>query len=403
MFCNATYRKSKDIDIKSTAKHGVKWNHIERLSKYNITIPEDIIPLWIADIDAKVSQEIYEALQAVTEHRIFGYSKETSTLNEVTCKWLQEQHQWTIANKEEIVFSSATITALIFLLYSITQEGDEIIVQQPLYPPLSNCIKNHKRVLKINTLIKHDNTYSLNIPELESLINEKTKMLIVCNPQNPTGRVWKLEELQQIVEICKKHNIYIFSDDVHADIVYKPHCYIPIATIDKEYSHKIITAYSTAKSFNIAGLKISMLHIPDTEIRKEFTKIQRSYIGSSVLSPYAIAAQEAAFSRSLSWLQSLKSELQKNRDMLYNYIQENIPQIHVHKPEGTYLMWLDFSSLQLNEEELFKLIYTKAKIGFSHGIDFGISGSLHMRLNFACCNQLLIEAMQSLQHTLSTL
>ncbi len=403
MFCSPTYRKPEQSGISSPIHYGVKWNHTDTLSRYDIIIPKDIIPLWVADMDVEVSPAIYQALRSVTEHKIFGYSQETAETRELVCHWQKERHQWNTVRPEEIVFSSATITALIFLLYSITNKGDEVIVQQPVYPPLSNCIEAHKRVLKVNTLIKHNTTYSMNIAELESLITKKTKMLILCNPQNPTGRVWQKEELQQVIEVCKKHNIYIFSDDVHADIVYAAHRYVPIASIDTDYADKIITANSIVKAFNIPGLHIAMLHISDAHIRNTFQKMQKACIGHSILSPYAIAAQEAAMKDSLLWLQSLLLALEENRNMLFRYIQEHMPQIRVHNPEGTFVLWLDFSSLQLDEKSLFSTIYTKAKLGLKNGIDFGASGTSHMRLNFACSPQLLKEAMQSLHHTLNTL
>lgn len=358
------------------------------------------LPFWIADMDFECADPIIEALHKRVDHKIFGYSSnKTDEYYSAVCGWYKRRFNWEIS-KENIFYCNGVVPAISFLVRILTEEGDGVIVQKPVYYPFEAKIKSNNRKVINNPLIYENNTYRMDFEDLEEKAKDaKNKVLILCNPHNPVGRVWNKEELRKVVQICKKHNIWIISDEIHSDLIRKNVTYTPLELACKDYKDKIITCTAPSKSFNMAGMQISNIIINNEEIQERWNN---ELLNFSIMAPtpFAIVATIAAYNECEDWIDELNDYIDDNIDFIQSYIKENLPKVKFIYPEGTYLVWLNFNDYNLTSEELEDLMIKNAKILLDEGYIFGDEGIGFERINVACPRSLLKECMCRIKNTL---
>ncbi|QCX34148.1 pyridoxal phosphate-dependent aminotransferase [Caloramator sp. E03] len=385
------YDFDKIIERKNT--NCVKWDTLKERFGSN-----DILPMWVADMDFEVAPEIIEAIKKRTEHGIFGYTIRPQTYYESIINWVKKRHSWEI-NREWLGFSPGVVPALAIAVLSFTDIGDKIIIQPPIYPPFFKVIKNNGRQIVENPLKLQDGKFVMDFDDLESKIDSKVKMLMLCSPHNPVGRVWDKDELEKLSNICLKHNIIIVSDEIHSDIVYKDKKHIPIASLNEAVLQNTITFIAPSKTFNIAGLSTSATIIPNKKLRDKFENtIESLEISSSNV--FGIVALESAYKYGEEWLDELLKYLEGNINLLMDFARSNSHKVNITKPEGTYLAWLNFKNLNIKHDELVEFMIKKAKVGLNSGLDFGSQGEGFLRLNFACPRILLEEGLYRIEKAL---
>lgn len=359
----------------------------------------DVIPMWVADMDFRTPDFIMNALRERLDHEILGYTYMPASFNQAVVKWLLRHYRWKV-DPSWICFSPGVVPALNLLVMAFTEPGDKIIVQPPVYFPFFSAIMNHGRVLVNNPLCLEKDSYSMDFSDLESKIDNKTKMLFLCSPHNPTGNVWPRDVLEKLGEICLKNNIIIVSDEIHADLVFEPWQHIPTASISEAMANITITCMSPSKTFNLAGLSTAYLVIKDPGLRKKYNEIlDRIHVGAGNIFGYI--ALEAAYKSGDAWLNQLLNYLKGNVAFLNEFIQKNIPQIGVIQPQATYLVWLNFRDLGLDHEKLKETIIHEAGIGLSDGLLFGEEGWGFQRINIGCSRKLLYEALLKLRKSIT--
>ena len=355
--------------------------------------PEDVLPLWVADMDFRVPKEVRAALVTKAEHGIFGYSEPTSSYFKAINNWFNKNYNWDI-NTSKLVLTPGVVYSICIIIRLLTNENDCVLLSEPVYYPFkSSIVDNHRKVV-INELVFKNDHYEFDFDDFERKIRENNvKLYILCNPHNPVGRVWRIEELKRINEICTRNNVFVVSDEIHADFVYGDNKHIPYQKIN-EANSVICTAPS--KTFNIPGLHISNTYIYDDDLRKRFI-LESNKQGYSQPNIMGIVGCEAAYKYGQSWLIDLKEYLLGNINFVDKFLKENISQIKLIKPEGTYLVWLDFKALGLNDKDLNELIISKAKLWFDGGTMFGKSGSGYQRMNIATSRSVLEQALNQLK------
>ncbi len=359
---------------------------------------KEVLPMWVADMDFKTPDVIVQAVQERAKHEIYGYTGRTDSFAQSVTSWVKQRHGWSI-DSNWISFSPGVVPALAMAVLAFTQPGDKIIAQTPVYFPFFNTIADNGRQLVINPLRIVNERYEMDWDDLEKKIDSRTSMLFLCSPHNPTGRVWSKEELQRLGEICVKNDILIVADEIHSDLILKPNKHTPIASISEEIAQQTITTIAPSKTFNIAGLASSVLIIPNKKLQTKYENMLNNlHLGMGNL--FGIIALEAAYSHGAAWLDQMLDYLTENVDYVANYLEEHLPMVKLIKPEGTYLLWLDFRELKLSNEELRKLMIEKGKLGFNDGIIFGKGGKGFQRMNVACPKSTVIEGMQRLHKAL---
>lgn len=359
--------------------------------------PEDILPLWVADMDFPSPPEVIHALNQRVNHGIFGYPFTDPELLEVIIAWVKQKHNWNI-QPEDIVLLPGVVDGLNLTVQAFTKPGDNIIIQTPVYGPFLQLGKNANVELRNVPLITNDTpNYLMDFDKLEAALDSNSRVFMLCNPQNPTGRVFTKEELESLATLLLKQDIIICSDEIHCDIVYPPHKHIPIASISEDIANRTITLMSPSKTFNIAGLKVAFAIIPNAKLRELFTAARRGLsIWVNVLGQ---VAAKAAFMYGDSWLVEILEILEENRNYLADFINKELQPIKMTKPEGTYLAWLDCRELELQIlPDQFFLKY--AKVALNDGRWFGDSGEGFVRLNFACHRKHLQRALMQIKQSL---
>ena len=364
--------------------------------------PENILPLWVADMDFKVSNKITEAIQRQVEHGIFGYSEVKEEYFDALSNWMEKKHNWTV-KLEWLVKTPGVVFALAMAIKAYTSPGDAVMIQQPVYYPFGEVIADNDRKIVDNSLVLgSDGTYHIDFEDFERKIMEyKVKLFFLCNPHNPVGRVWKLEELQNLGEICCKHDVIVVSDEIHSDFVFTGRHQV-FADICKTFSDRTITCTSPSKTFNLAGLQVSNIFISNATLRRSFRK-EIAAAGYSQLNVMGLVACEAAYRYGEEWYDALMKYLKANLEFLQTFLVENIPQIKPMNTEGTYLVWLDFRNLGLTEEERENLIVHKAGLWLDSGAIFGKVGEGFERINIACPRRTLVEALNKLKNAIEQL
>lgn len=377
-----------------TDRHGTgceKWDMCDRIFG-----GENLLPLWVADMDFQSPPEIIKALVERAEHGIFGYTAYTDSAYESLIQWFSKRHNWNI-EKEWIVYSPGVVPALSLLVQSLTEPGDGVIIQRPVYHPFMHVVEGNGRHLLNSPLRQNsDGRFVMDFDDLrEKASDPSAKMMFLCSPHNPPGRVWSREELETLVAICAERDIIIVSDEIHCDLTYKGITHIPLPLINPEYSGRIITCTAPSKTFNLAGLQLSNIIIPDRTLRKKF---RQALMKNGIIDPnsFAAAAMEAAYNHGAEWLDELMAYVKGNLEHMKHTFRDSLPQIKVLEPEGTYLVWTDFRGFGLNYKELLRIFIEEAKVAPGQGNIYGPEGEGFMRFNLACPRAILEEGIEKI-------
>lgn len=358
--------------------------------------PEDVLPLWVADMDFRTAPGIIEKAVADADFGLYGYTESKDDYFQAVANWYQTYFGWKV-EKKWLVKTPGIVFAIGVAIKALTKEGDAVMIQQPVYYPFSAVVKDNDRKLINNALVLKDGHYEIDFEDLERKVREeKVKLFVLCSPHNPVGRVWTREELLRLGEICLKYGVKVVSDEIHSDFVYEGRKHHVFTTVDPRFEEFSIVCTAPSKTFNLAGLQASNIFIPNVQIRKAFLK-QMSAVGYSQINMIGLHACKAAYETGREWLEELKVYLKGNLDFVRDYLERNLPQIKLIEPEGTYLIWLDFRALGLPEEELEHLIVHEAKLWLDGGAIFGKDGEGFERINIACPRAVLEEACKRLQ------
>ncbi|GAF21191.1 MULTISPECIES: MalY/PatB family protein [Shouchella] len=354
---------------------------------------EGLLPLWVADMDFKAPQPVIDALKEKVEHGVYGYTAASPAVNQSIVNWLSNRYNWTI-QESDIVHVTGVVPAISNLIQTFSEEEDDIIIQTPVYYPFYDVIeKNNRNVVK-NPLLLKDGLYKMDFDGLESMITEKTKMLILCHPHNPGGRVWSKEELSKLASICLKHNVYVISDEIHADLLFDGYSHTPFASVNEAFENHVFTALAPTKTFNLAGVQGAYVVIKDPALRLKYRQVlANTFIGANMFSQ---VATKAAYDHGLPWLEELMSYIQENYSLVEDYIGTHMPKIQLMKPQGTYLLWMNFEMLGLTAEERKKWLLEEAKVALNHGPIFGEEGKHYERMNLATSRETLMKALDQL-------
>jgi len=351
---------------------------------------EDVLPMWVADMDFRSPESMIQALHQRVEHGIFGYPMPPEGLKESIVAWLHNRHGWQIT-PEDLVIIPGVVTGFHLAAHAVTRPGDGVLVQTPTYGPFFRVAPNVHLVQQEMQLPQGaDGQYDLDLDAFQAAINGRTRIFMLCNPQNPTGRVFRQDELESMAEICLKNDILICSDEIHSDLVYSGERHIPIAMLDPEIAAHTITLLAPSKTFNIAGLEASVAVIQNAELRRQFEGARLGLVGWVNL--LGQIAMRAAYQGGEPWLDALLTYLEGNRDYLVETIDRHLPGIKVARPEGTYLAWLDCrqAGIEGKPSEFFQ---KQARVAMNDGAWFGAGGEGFVRLNFGCPRSMLVEAL----------
>ena len=343
---------------------------------------EDVLPAWVADMDIQTPQFVLNAVQKRLQHPIVGYEDVPASAFQAQIDWVQKHHGM-LLGVEEMFHSHSVVASMSVAIEAFTNEGDGVVVQTPVYPPFFHSVMQHKRKFIKNPLkMLEDGSYTFDIEDLRKKIDANTKLLLLCSPHNPVGRVWRRKELEAILEVCLEHNIVVFSDEIHSDLVYAPHKHIPFASLSDAAKNSSVTALGVGKTFNMAGFAMSSVAIANEMLRTRFKEVYDKvhFAQGNVLSH---AAFEAAYREGEAWLEALLPHLRKNYTQLYELSLRYIHAMKITPIEGTYLAWLDCREMGFNDKQLRDFFVHEAKLGLNAGISFGREGSGFMRLNFA--------------------
>lgn len=357
---------------------------------------QDVIPLWVADMDFAVPEAVQRALAQRAAHPVFGYTLFPESLKDALIQWMTSRHVWAV-ERESILFCPGVVPSLHACIMALSQPGDGVIVQPPVYAPFLSAAETCGRKALLNPLRLKDGRYSFDLDDLERCAKEGGRMLILCSPHNPVGRVWQRKELQALLAVCKTHDITVVSDEIHADLIYPGYRHVPLATLNDKV--KIVTAVAPSKTFNIPGLGLSALVVLDAADRKAITQAFDT-LHVSASNPLSIAAFEASYREGAPWLDALMDYLAGTRDMVRDYLQQHLPLIRMIEPEGTYLLWLDCRAMGLNDKQLKDFFVQQAGVGLSPGSMFGAGGSGHMRMNIGAPRSLIQQALENISAAL---
>jgi len=383
--------------IQRNNTNSLKYDFANRCGK-----PEGLLPLWVADMDFKTPCPVIDALVEKSKHGIFGYSECGEDYFFILKNWFKTYFKWAI-KPEWLVKTPGIVYALATAIRGLTNKGDGVIIQQPVYYPFSEMITINDRNLIVNQLVYENGKYTIDFADFENkIIQNEVKLFILCNPHNPVGRVWTKEELTHLGEICLKHGVTVVSDEIHEDFIYRGHQHHVFADLSPEFLKITITCTAPTKTFNLAGLQISNIFIKDSKLRNKFRE-EMEKSGYSQLNVMGMVACMAAYSRGREWLDELKIYLGENLDFVRNYLNERLSQVKLIEPEGTYLIWIDFNALGLSESGLEDLIIKKAGLWLDKGMMFGAGGQGFQRLNIACPKSILEQALAQLEQAIKSL
>jgi cystathionine beta-lyase len=365
-------------DRRST--ESIKWHFFE----------PDVLPMWVADMDFKSPEPVIEALKSRIDHGVFGYPVEMTALKEVIVERLANRYQWKVTT-EDIVLVPGVVTGFNLICHALASPGEAALIQTPVYPPFFKAPPNAGLECQEAMLaLQPDGSYEIDYEVFEASITKETRLFILCNPHNPVGRVFRQDELERMADICLKHGVKICADEIHSDLVFSGQRHIPMASLDSEIARSTVTLIAPSKTFNIAGLECSIAIIEDKELRKRILDARQGMVGS--INVLGQVAGLAAYRYGQPWLDELLVYLEGNRDYLYNFVQNKLPEIKMAKPEGTYLAWLDCRKLDFKESPC-EYYIKNARVGMNDGREFGACGEGFVRLNFGCPRSMLKEAL----------
>lgn len=364
--------------------------------KWDTSQGEDILPMWVADMDFKAADPIIKVLEKRVQHGVFGYAAIPDSYYDAEVNWWYKRHNFKI-KKEWIEVSTGVIPSLSAVVQAFTEPGDKVLIQSPVYNYFNTSITNNGCDIVLNELKYNGEHYEIDFDDFEKKASDKkVKIFILCNPHNPVGRVWSKDELERLGEICIKHSVLVLVDEAHRDLVYKGNKHISFASISERFLMNSITCTAPSKTFNLAGLKTSNIIAANEEYRK---KVNRSLNVNEAIEPnvFGIEALIAAYNEGEEWLDQLLDYIEGNRDYLIDFINERIPELRVVKPEATYLIWIDCRSLGMSSKELGKKILEEGRLRINDGCTYGEAGEGFIRINIACPRELLIEGLERLE------
>ncbi|MGJ9457473.1 MalY/PatB family protein [Oceanobacillus sp. CF4.6] len=366
----------------------VKWDLLQEVFQ-----SDDVLPMWVADMDFKAPDEVNDALVKRAQHGIYGYTVIDDDVSDSILNWLQKRHQWKI-DKSWLSYSPGVVTSLHMAVQAFTEPKDKILIQTPVYTPFYSVITEHNREVVKNKLVHSNNYYAIDFEDFEKKLKDNVKAFILCSPHNPVGRVWKKEELAEMARLCLKYDVMIFSDEIHSDLVFPGEHHIPIASLSEEVADQTITCMAPSKTFNLAGLDASYVITTNKERRKKLDTTFSKQGFHNMLNTMGNTALEAAYTHGEPWLDELVALLENHTNYVTEMFAKHAPQLKVNKTEGTYLLWVDCTDLEMDSKELKKFMIEKARVGLNAGVDYGEDGEQFMRINIACPRATLEEGVK---------
>lgn len=388
----AQYNFDRVIDRKNT--NSLKYDFAVERGR-----PADVLPLWVADMDFCAPKPVLEALHKAVDHGILGYSEVKADYYEAVSSWFLKYFGWR-TRPEWLVKTPGVVYALAMAVRALTKPGDAVLIQPPVYYPFFSVIRDNERQVVESELVYQAGRYSIDFEDIErKIVQRQVKLFILCSPHNPVGRVWSLDELRKIGEICRAHDVYVVSDEIHCDFAFPEHPHAIFLAANPELADQTVVCTAPSKSFNLAGLQVSNIWIPSEEIRKGFVReIDRS--GYSQLNTLGLVACQAAYAEGGEWLDQCRTYLRANLDCLRDYLTNRVPQVRLVEPEGTYFAWLDCSGLDLCRRDLNDLVVKRAKLWLDAGHIFGENSGQFQRLVLACPRATLMQAIEQLEHAI---
>lgn len=396
-----------DQEIRRTGTHSVKWQIYWRGDKRELWEGTDpdlgddrTLPMWVADMDFPVAKPILDAMRKRIDHPIFGYVVRTPDYNEAVTSWMERRHGWKVT-PDWIVNTPGVVPALNLLVRALSAPGDKILIQRPVYYPFTYAIENNGREVVSNSLVMENGVYRMDFADLEAkAADPKTKLLVLCSPHNPVGRVWTEEELRRLGEICNKHGVIVIADEIHGDLMLNGSTFVPYGKLGSEFMDNSVVCTAPSKTFNLAGLHTSNMIVSNEAHRKALVKeIAASGVGG--MNTFGLEATKAAYNEGEEWLAQVLDYLSGNANYLESFVAERIPEIKVIHPEGTYLVWLDCRGLGLDKLELEALMHEEVKVLFDEGYVFGSEGEGFERINIACPRSILTEALERIERAVA--
>lgn len=380
-----TYKFDELINRKNTRSY--KWDQVGPLFG-----SADILPLWVADMDFPSPPAVQEALKKRVDIGAYGYAIRTDEYADAIMSWFGRRHGWSL-QREWISDSPSVVTTLSLAVEQFTAPGDKVVIQTPVYYPFYDVVRDNGRELALNPLLVRNGHFEMDLAHLESLFKDGAKMILLCNPHNPGGRVWSREELTALGDLCLRYGVIVVSDEIHCDLVYPEYEYTPFASLSPELADVTITCLAATKTFNLPGLHTSFMVISNREMKARIDKRIKT-LSIHMSHHFAQEAVIAAYNESEDWLDELLVYVKGNLDYALDYLAQQLPQVKPMKPEGTYLLWVDCRALGLDKQGLKKLMYEKAKVAFNEGSTFGTEGEGWLRINLACPRFVLEQALK---------
>lgn len=379
-----------DEIVKREDTNCIKYDALERFFG-----SKDVLPLWVADMDFKTPDFIVDAIKKRAKHEIYGYTFRGDSYFDSITGWMERRHNWEI-KKDWISFSPGVVAGLTFGIEAFSKPGDGVVVHPPVYFPFFDCVKGTKRKLIENPLKIENGRYTFDFEDLKAKIDKKTKLLLLCNPQNPGGTVFTREELTELAAICLENKIMVISDEIHSDLIFKGNKHIPFASLSDEIAQNCMVSMAPSKTFNVAGFSSSIVIIPN---KTKFARYERAigvahlYMGNI----FGSVALETAYAHGDNWLDQMLDYIWGNYKVLEEFFETKLPKVKVMKPEATYLIWLDFREYGMKNAELMKFTIENAKVGLNDGGRFGTGGDGWLRINIGCPRSILLEALNRLE------
>lgn len=371
--------------------------------KWDMAKEEDVIPMWVADMDFEVAPAIKDAVKKRADHGIFGYTKVPDAYFQSIADWFERRHNWKI-DTSSILYTTGVVPALTCCIKALTRPNDKVLIQTPVYNMFYPCITNNGREMAESPLIYENNTYRIDWEDFEEKLSDsKVKIFILCNPHNPGGRVWTIEELSRIGRLCLKHGVIVVADEIHCELAMPEFTYTPMATVLPGAADNVVTCNSPSKAFNIAGLQIANVVCPSKAVRNKIDEaLKRNNV--SGVNPFGVLALQAAYNESGEWLDELNRYLDNNFKVLKDFLNTNFPQVGVTMLEGTYLVWLDMRQFHISSDELTKKLLHEGKVFVNSGTLYGKhTGEGFLRVNIACAHQTMLEGLNRMARVLRTL
>ncbi|HIU89587.1 MAG TPA: pyridoxal phosphate-dependent aminotransferase [Candidatus Caccomonas pullistercoris] len=361
--------------------------------KWDSANNDNVLPMWVADMDFRTAPPIIEALQRRVAHGIFGYTRVPATYYDTVIGWMKRRHGWTV-RREDIIYTTGVVPALSAIIKATTAPGDKVLVQTPVYNCFFSSIRNNGCILAENRLRFDGQTYHIDFDDLEAkAADPQVKLMILCNPHNPAGRVWTREELTRVGEICLRHGVLVLSDEIHCDLVYPGHKHIPFASLSEEFAQHSATCMSPSKSFNLAGLQIANIFAANAALRK---RIDRAININEVcdVNPFGVVGLTAAYNEGEDWLEQLLQYIRKNYLEMKGFCSVHLPEFPIAELEGTYLAWMDCTALHMKSDQLEETLKTEVGLWLNSGRMYGEAGEGFMRWNLACPSQRMMDGLQ---------